>query len=37
MIGPDGLLLVVVPQVYAVPVSLWLVRLPKQKQLNLDI
>jgi hypothetical protein len=36
MIGPSGLLLVV-PHVYAVPVSVLLVGFPKRKQLNLDI
>jgi hypothetical protein len=36
MIGPGGLLLVV-PYVYAVPVSVLVVGLPKRKQLNLDI
>jgi hypothetical protein len=37
MIGPSGLLLVV-PHMYAVPVTVLLVGLPKtKKQLNLDI
>jgi hypothetical protein len=36
MIGPGGLLLAV-PHIYAVPVKVLLVGLPKEKQLNLDI
>jgi hypothetical protein len=36
MIGRDGLLWVV-PHLYAVPVLVLLIELPKKKQLNLDI
>jgi hypothetical protein len=36
MIGPGGLLLVV-PHVYGIRVSVLLVGLPKEKELNLDI